>query len=622
MASPQRQAFVQLGEEPASNAAHGWYRHGFWEFVTSAGVRGRDRVVLCEADPERLSVLRALWADWPDVTFHQLAFETRESASPTVDFFSAAVDPGGTAVFSADLRLVRNHSPNGELTTTAVPCEPLHDFLAGVAAEAPIALVSVDAGNDRPRVLEDVSWTSLPCAAVSVSWPDSALTPVDSLDRVLRQSGFRPAGRGWGEAGSSRMYRRASSPGTLLAAATAQARVRSGQAIDRVRTALPDRVGRVAIGRRVQRAVDRRYTHADVFDPSYGLPLTVVGRAEVQRAVAPLTVDGVTEWQVSLQNEDSIPDLAAACWDRHGVWPISFNYPAPWPGHDGVPSESLSPIVPGFPYSFVDHEEYLRTYNRARLAVTHRKAGWDCFRHVEILASGSVPLFVDASGIPEYSMIHYPRRALGEVADAAMRAGGVPDQQTRADFQAYFQQHLTSRSMAEYMLAVSELADAERVLFVDQQHPGISDYQSTLALVGLKQILGANVRPLFPAEWLYEDWEGVTGHLYGRGFGYTRVLPAEARSAAERQGITDSSLSSVRPQDFDLVVVGSVMRNLPMAQELLKRFPASRTIWIHGEDSPPTIHEARFLRTSGTKVFVRAIESRGPGSPPTMRLAR
>jgi len=304
------------------------------------------------------------------------------------------------------------------------------------------------------------------------------------------------------------------------------------------------------------------------------------------------------------------------------VWPISFNYPAAWAGHGGVPSEVLSPIVPGFPYSFVDHDEYLRTYNRAHLAVTHRKAGWDCFRHVEILASGSVPLLVDASALPDYSMIHYPRRALREVAGLATTRGGVPDAQTRADFQSYFQQHLTSRSMAEYMLAMSRLADAQKVLFIDQQHPGISDYQSTLALVGLKQILGAGVRPLFPADWLYEDWEGMTGFLYGRGFGYTRVLPPEARSLAERHGITDSSLGSVHPEDYDVVVVGSIMRNRAMATELLKSFPRSQTIWIHGEDSPPTIHDSRFLRTSGTKVFVRAVESRGPGSPPSKRSAR
>ena len=57
----------------------------------------------------------------------------------------------------------------------------------------------------------------------------------------------------------------------------------------------------------------------------------------------------------------------------------------------------------------------------------------------------------------------------------------------------------------------------------------------------------------------------------------------------------------------DVVVIGSVTRNSGLAYELMERFPARRTIWIHGEDLPPMPEEVRQYREAGVHVFVRAI---------------
>ena len=62
--------------------------------------------------------------------------------------------------------------------------------------------------------------------------------------------------------------------------------------------------------------------------------------------------------------------------------------------------------------------------------------------------------------------------------------------------------------------------------------------------------------------------------------------------------------------EADLIVVGSVSRNLALAHELLTEHSPARTIWIHGEDTPPLIDDARMLRASGARVLVRSIGSR------------
>jgi hypothetical protein len=57
---------------------------------------------------------------------------------------------------------------------------------------------------------------------------------------------------------------------------------------------------------------------------------------------------------------------------------------------------------------------YLR--RRAHFGVTRKKTGWDSGRHLEIMASGAVPYFVDLDALPPRTLAMYPRAALRQVA--------------------------------------------------------------------------------------------------------------------------------------------------------------------------------------------------------------
>ena len=152
---------------------------------------------------------------------------------------------------------------------------------------------------------------------------------------------------------------------------------------------------------------------------------------------------------------------------------------------------------------------------------------------------------LDASDIPEFSMVHYPKHAFRQILTNA-RTGGVPSMRTHEALAAFMTEHLTTQAMIHYLLQCTQITDVNRVLFVDQQHPDAVDYLSTLTFIGLKEHFGQQCSPLFPAPWIYRDYDGDVSHLYGRGFGTTRLLDPDLRADNELSGATRTSLPGFR----------------------------------------------------------------------------
>ena len=353
-----------------------------------------------------------------------------------------------------------------------------------------------------------------------------------------------------------------------------EVRTRAGLAYVHARDNWFDPGTRHVVHERVRLMVSRRLSNSDVLDPQFERPLRPhppVHVSEVSSSGQSLEWE---RWHVDASTDPTPWDSARACFAEKRVWPISFSYPHESLSLNPRPSVLVADIVPGIPYSFSDPEAYLATYRDAYLGLTHRKAGWDCFRHVEIMASGAVPLMLDADEIPRYSMIHYPKQALAAVASRARDTGAPPDEATREGFRTWFTRHLTSEAMARYVLEAAGLPDAKRVLFVDAALPGFADYQSVLTLIGLKQLLGRECHVMHPVDYVYDDTQAHTMSLYGRGFGYSRALPGAFRSLSELGEPMDLGT-------FDALVVGSVSRNVKLAKDLLAHFPAQKTICIH-----------------------------------------
>jgi hypothetical protein len=340
------------------------------------------------------------------------------------------------------------------------------------------------------------------------------------------------------------------------------------------------------------------------FDTSFWQSLIPIDQRSVDDLVESLAPTGDTV-DLDLDPDERWRADVETCHSRLGVRPISFSYPGEVADPLRDDRAFLSAVVPGHPYAFSDPREYYDQYRRSDYAITHRKWGWDCFRHLEILANGCIPLMVDVAEIPPAAMVHYPKAAMSAALAAATSTGARPSADTQRAFREYTQRTLTTAAMARYVLAASGHPTPSRVLFVDTSLRRRPDYLSVFTLIGLKQILGPACDVLSPAPYVYADWTGPVLDLYGRGFGYARTLDPSLRSPRER-GARARSGGAV-DREYDLVVVGNIARNGPLAHRLLRRVGPEQTAWVHGEDQPPSAREMHVLRASGTSVFVRSL---------------
>ena len=307
-----------------------------------------------------------------------------------------------------------------------------------------------------------------------------------------------------------------------------------------------------------------------------------------------------------LPSAEDVWAVARETYSSRKIWPISFSYPLEAKVDPPEKSGGLSPIFPGHSYSFSDPDQYLQSYGAYDFALTHKKAGWDCFRHLEICFAGAIPYMPDATLIPAHTMVHYPKEFLVRVAEHLQHNRAVAEPAAKRGLAQYFNRELTSRAMAAYVARVAPFLHGGRVLFVDEALVGMPDYQSVLTLIGLKQLLGTNVSVAHPVDYVYADWDGDATDLYGRGFGYTRVLDPRLKEGNEISA-TPLIISRESLAVFDAIVIGSITRNTELAGRLLDLFPAEKSIWIHGEDEGPTEQDIRGYREARVTAFAREL---------------
>jgi len=317
-------------------------------------------------------------------------------------------------------------------------------------------------------------------------------------------------------------------------------------------------------------------------------------------------------------SEPSAWATAHSCFDKHGVFPLNFSFPLPgrMPHHGGPRDNFLSTTIPGEPFSFDSWEDYLGEYQSAFFALSTKKGGWDTFRHVEILFSGGIPLMPGLGRSRPAALAHYPKRALSMVLESLIQAGpALPDDHTQEFFRQYSRQRLTTEAMATHLVEASGISGS-RVLFLDRGLPQRTDYLSAFTLIGLRQALGAEVIPAWEVDYLFDDFTGDTSRLYGRGFGYTKVLPAALRRAQSlaspsKQGTEELGELVALAESCESIVVGNYDGNRDLVAALLGAgIPARRFVCIVGSDMPPDRTLRAQMRRSEMTFFVREFSAR------------
>ena len=137
-----------------------------------------------------------------------------------------------------------------------------------------------------------------------------------------------------------------------------------------------------------------------------------------------------------------------------GVFPISFCVPKEKTCQSFPKKEQHIARTPTQSHIFNTEREYYAEYQRSYFGLTHKKAGWDCCRHYEIIMNRCVPYFKDIQDIPDLTMTHFPKTLVRE-AMALFEEKNLEQTNYRELEQkifSHFEKHSTTEAMATYVL--------------------------------------------------------------------------------------------------------------------------------------------------------------------------
>ena len=287
-------------------------------------------------------------------------------------------------------------------------------------------------------------------------------------------------------------------------------------------------------------------------------------------------------------------------------------------------------------YVYKDEAAYLDHYRKSYFGITRKKTGWDSGRHLEIMASGSIPYFVDLHALPRRTLALYPR---DEIAAAmAMRSVSVKNEAVaggsdgrwyldRDNFRVdpstfdkaaygrlasrvleHARVHLSSSGMASYVLQTLGLTpfQASPVLFVTHFS---TDFTGDSLLYGFQKILGAGavVDAAFDTDGGFAHPWCDDAHRHLRAKPSLRRAPSTKESgghvrfsvhgrlaAVEEDVSRDDLPQRVAAHEFGLIVFGSASRTTGdglLDAAVHAGYSRERIALIYGEDMPYPLDE-------------------------------
>lgn len=278
-------------------------------------------------------------------------------------------------------------------------------------------------------------------------------------------------------------------------------------------------------------------------------------------------------------------------------------------------SKVLGRVIPGnmSTYFTLDEEAlYYKDLQQSLFALTYKKGGWDCLRHYEILASGTLPLFLDIAECPLHALRLHPRKLYslilqfpGLLKDNVRRVDRMTYQFDRIDiptfpatassshFDTALYVHITkallqyiksvlstkalakyvTRTMFEYSEGVMKNPTPKSILYLSHQDHDMDkgDYLTDFLLLGFYEWFGYESGKVidFPRrDCLYKDFAHFTTEqykasrkkLYGAGFvfGHRIDVYSESKSINRDGKLLRKKLEN---HEFDIVILGSGHRD-------------------------------------------------------------
>ena len=266
----------------------------------------------------------------------------------------------------------------------------------------------------------------------------------------------------------------------------------------------------------------------------------------------------------------------------------------------------MTPLGRTEKYKFYVEKEYYEHYAKAYFAVTMKKGGWDCMRHYEILASGTLPYFLDIENCPPQTLFAWPKELMVRLKQLAgmpserkviraAKSGKLKDLSFSKDFDEkqywalhgefmdYFHKHLTTKGLAKYFLEANGIKGKTRVLLCFGIHATLLDYMRDLLVsaLGADPDVSLVVYPL-PFWQLKSCHREILNTFYGRGFSCTATLDT---AQMEPPYSWEEIVKEI--DNFDLIVATTTsnqgFQTLP--QEVQDTLSMRKdVVWVDGND--------------------------------------
>lgn len=289
------------------------------------------------------------------------------------------------------------------------------------------------------------------------------------------------------------------------------------------------------------------------------------------------------------------------------IHPISFSIPE-CKIVDKVSDKTrdVAHIIPGKldTYIYNTEQSYYDGYKESWFGITCKKGGWDCLRHLEILANGCIPLFKDIEKCPDTILTHLPKKLLSEINNKFNNASISNDDKLNYanTLLKYTRDNLTTKVMAKNVLDTSNNVHATKILFLSGENWALSaDYLRCLTLHGFKDLFKDNCHDYPCVKHLYSGLD-TYGYLYGKGFTVSGNLN---RDECRNEDLDSSIEADIESHYYDVVIYGSVHRGTPFLRKVRKHYKPNEIIYMCGEDE----HECSYktFSSSGSHVFIREL---------------
>lgn len=299
------------------------------------------------------------------------------------------------------------------------------------------------------------------------------------------------------------------------------------------------------------------------------------------------------------------------------IYPISFSIPSIKIVNE-IPTKTqiLSSLIPGDgrTYIYKTEEDYYNNYKKSLFAITKCKSGWDCMRHYEILACGTIPYFIDLDKCPNNTMTNFPKKLILEtnrlfehIYNNYNSINSIPTDLLNICYNYinllldYTRNNLSCIECAKYILNATNNNNCKKVLFLsDNTSP---DYLREMVLIGFKELFKKDCYDYLKIPYLYKSYNLPISDLYGRGMTYTKNLNDDDYNELNKNLVIDA----IKNKEFDLIIYGHYTRSLLFYDIVKNYYEPSKIIMINGEDIDYNHTKHIELNNQGFNVFFREL---------------